>query len=230
MNAWADTHGLVLGEVRVGDKTNEVVAIPELLRILDLEGCIVTIDAAGCQKKIAGQIVRECKADYVLALKDNLKTFHDEMLALFDGQMLSDASVFAKVPLRLFTTGQSGTGTSGDPQALGRRIHALDTRRRVRGGLLPCAHKALGGKQGDDPPPGSLAAKQMEKAKRMRDKMRDAACRAGSGYSKPDHRRVNGKSMRVIRSLMAVRLSGASGAARAPPRNSRQGIGAGADR
>ena len=96
VNAWADAHGLVLGEVKADEKSNEITAIPRLLRLLDLEGCIVTIDAAGCQKKLAGQIVAECKADYVLALKDNQKTMHEEMLALFEGSLATHPDWFAK--------------------------------------------------------------------------------------------------------------------------------------
>lgn len=101
VNAWADAHGLVLGEVKVDEKSNEITAIPRLLRLLDLEGCIVTIDAAGCQKKTAGQIVGECRADYVLALKDNQKTMHQEMLSLFEGSMASHPEWFAKSETRV---------------------------------------------------------------------------------------------------------------------------------
>lgn len=70
VNAFAVTNGLSLGQYRVKDKSNEITAIPELLKLLSLEGCIVTIDAMGCQKEIAAKIV-EAKADYVLGLKGN---------------------------------------------------------------------------------------------------------------------------------------------------------------
>lgn len=96
VNAWADADGIVLGEVKVDEKSNEITAIPEILRLLDLEGCIVTIDAAGCQKKIMRQVVRDCKADAVLALKDNQKTFHEEMLLLFEKELESSPRLFAK--------------------------------------------------------------------------------------------------------------------------------------
>ena len=87
VNAWADAHGIVLGEVKVEDKSNEITAVPKLLKLLDLEGCIVTIDAMGCQKKIAAKIFIEKKAHYILALKDNQKTFHEEMRLLFENEM-----------------------------------------------------------------------------------------------------------------------------------------------
>ena len=70
VNAFAAANGLSLGQYRVKDKSNEITAIPELLKLLSLEGCIVTIDAMGCQKGIAAKIV-DAKADYVLGLKGN---------------------------------------------------------------------------------------------------------------------------------------------------------------
>jgi len=83
VSAWAVDNGLVLGQVKVDDKSNEITAVPELLRALELKGCIVTIDAMGCQKKIASQIV-EKGADYVLALKGNQETVHDEVSRYMD--------------------------------------------------------------------------------------------------------------------------------------------------
>ncbi len=96
VNAWADADGIVLGEVKVDEKTNEITAIPEILKLLGLEGCIVTTDAAGCQKNIMRQIVRDCRADAVLALKDNQKTFHEEMLLLFEKELAASPHLFAK--------------------------------------------------------------------------------------------------------------------------------------
>jgi len=75
VSAWARENGLVLGQVKVDDKSNEITAIPELLQTLKLAGCIVTIDAMGCQTKIAGEIAA-AEADYVLALKANQETLH----------------------------------------------------------------------------------------------------------------------------------------------------------
>jgi predicted transposase YbfD/YdcC len=70
VRAWASENGLTLGQRKVDDKSNEITAIPELLEMLNVSGCIVTIDAMGCQKKIA-QKIRDRKADYILSLKDN---------------------------------------------------------------------------------------------------------------------------------------------------------------
>ena len=82
VSAWAGANGLVLGQVKVEDKSNEITALPVLLRMLDLSGAVVTVDAMGCQKAIAAQ-VREQKADYVLALKDNHPRLHEEVRRLF---------------------------------------------------------------------------------------------------------------------------------------------------
>lgn len=70
VSAWACQNGVVLGQQKTDEKSNEITAIPQLLDILELKGCIVTIDAMGCQRDIAKKI-RECEADYVLALKGN---------------------------------------------------------------------------------------------------------------------------------------------------------------
>ena len=70
VSAWATESGLVLGQVATDAKSNEITAIPALLRLLDLEGATVTIDAMGCQTAIAAQLVEQ-GADYVLALKSN---------------------------------------------------------------------------------------------------------------------------------------------------------------
>lgn len=70
VSAWAGSNRLILGQVKTDEKSNEITAIPELLRVLDIRGCIVTIDAMGCQKKIAGQIIEQ-DGDYVLGLKGN---------------------------------------------------------------------------------------------------------------------------------------------------------------
>lgn len=75
VSAWASANRLVLGQLKVDEKSNEITAIPELLRLLTLKGCIVTIDAMGCQTEIAQVIVDE-GADYVLALKGNQGTLH----------------------------------------------------------------------------------------------------------------------------------------------------------
>ncbi len=83
VSAWAEGNGLVLGQWKVEDKSNEITAVPELLRVLELAGCIVTMDAMGCQKKIAREII-EADADYVLALKGNHETVHQEVQSFLD--------------------------------------------------------------------------------------------------------------------------------------------------
>lgn len=83
VSAWAESNGLVLGQWKVADKSNEITAVPELLRVLELSGCIVTVDAMGCQKKIAREII-ESDADYVLALKGNQETVHEEVKAFLE--------------------------------------------------------------------------------------------------------------------------------------------------
>jgi len=87
VSAWAESNGLVLGQLKVADKSNEITAVPELLRVLELSGCIVTIDAMGCQKKIAKEII-EADADYVLALKGNQETVHQEVKSFLDAALL----------------------------------------------------------------------------------------------------------------------------------------------
>jgi predicted transposase YbfD/YdcC len=83
VSAWAESNNLVLGQLKVHDKSNEITAVPELLRVLELAGCIVTVDAMGCQKKIAKEII-EADADYVLALKGNQETVHAEVKSFLD--------------------------------------------------------------------------------------------------------------------------------------------------
>jgi predicted transposase YbfD/YdcC len=78
VSAWASENGLVLGQCKVDEKSNEITAIPELLRVLDVNGCIVTIDAMGCQTKIA-QAIRDEKADYVLRVKANQGNLHQDL-------------------------------------------------------------------------------------------------------------------------------------------------------
>jgi len=83
VNAWAVENRLILGQVKTEDKSNEIKAIPELLKIIDIKGCVVTTDAMGCQKEIAKQIVEQ-GGDYVLALKGNQGTLHKEVELLFE--------------------------------------------------------------------------------------------------------------------------------------------------
>jgi predicted transposase YbfD/YdcC len=83
VSAWSSANGVVLGQLKTEEKSNEITAIPELLGMLDIEGCIVTIDAMGCQKAIAEQIVSQ-KGDYVLALKGNQGELFDDVQLYMD--------------------------------------------------------------------------------------------------------------------------------------------------
>ena len=78
VSAWAEGNGLVLGQRKVDEKSNEITAIPKLLNALELTGTVVTIDAMGCQREIAKQIIAK-KADYVLAVKDNQRLLAEQV-------------------------------------------------------------------------------------------------------------------------------------------------------
>ncbi len=82
VSAWAVKNRITLGQVRTEEKSNEIEAIPRLLNMLDVKGSIVTIDAMGCQKKIAKQIIVQ-GGDYVLALKENQETLHNDVASIF---------------------------------------------------------------------------------------------------------------------------------------------------
>jgi predicted transposase YbfD/YdcC len=82
VSAWANQNNLILGQIKTHDKSNEITAIPQLLRTLVLSGCIVTIDAMGCQRAIAKEI-REQGADYILTVKENQKTLHTALEKAF---------------------------------------------------------------------------------------------------------------------------------------------------
>ena len=97
VSAWSCQHQLVLGQVAVGNKTNEITAIPELLTMLDIENSIITLDAMGCQREIAQQIIKQ-KADYILALKGNHSGMQAELEAWWhkmEREGLSD-EIFSK--------------------------------------------------------------------------------------------------------------------------------------
>jgi predicted transposase YbfD/YdcC len=91
VSAFAAENRLVLSQQAVADKSNEITAIPELLKLLDVKKAIITIDAMGCQKEIAAQIVEQ-KADYVLALKDNQPKLHEAVRGMFEQGLETDFS------------------------------------------------------------------------------------------------------------------------------------------
>lgn len=104
VSAWAGQHGLTLGQVATDAKSNEITAIPQLLQLLDLRDKVVTIDAAGCQKAIAAQIVA-AGGDYVLAVKDNQPTLHAEVRQAFESAVPNKAA-----GLRRYTHENKGHG------------------------------------------------------------------------------------------------------------------------
>ncbi len=87
VHAWASENHLLLGEIKTADKSNEITAIPELLKLLDLHGAIVTIDAMGTQKEIVREIVDK-GGDYVVALKGNHGVFHEEVKLYWEDEAL----------------------------------------------------------------------------------------------------------------------------------------------
>ena len=106
VSVWASAWGLSLGQVACAEKSNEITAIPELLRIVDIKGTIITIDAMGTQKAIAAQIV-DGEADYVLALKGNQEALHQAVIDYIDEQSQDD---FADCQARRHLTQETGHG------------------------------------------------------------------------------------------------------------------------
>jgi predicted transposase YbfD/YdcC len=89
VSVWASEFGLSLGQVACAEKSNEIMAIPELLRLVDIKGAIITIDAMGTQKAIAAEII-DREADYVLGLKGNQETLHQAVIDHIDKQLDGD--------------------------------------------------------------------------------------------------------------------------------------------
>jgi predicted transposase YbfD/YdcC len=96
LNAWSVENRLVLGQVAVEEKSNEITAIPQLMDMLNLQGCIITADALNCQKSVAQKAV-EKKADYVLAVKGNQPVMHDEIKRYMDALAASSPAGFESV-------------------------------------------------------------------------------------------------------------------------------------
>ena len=123
VSAWASTNRLVLSQVATDAKSNEITAIPELLRLLDLKGCIVTIDAAGTQTAIAEQIVA-AEGDYVLALKGNQKGLAEDVTRLFEWARSIDFAELEHDHVRTITKGHGrleirDCWTIADPRYVG---------------------------------------------------------------------------------------------------------------
>ena len=106
VSAWATTNRLVLGQVKVDEKSNEIKAIPELLKVLELSGCIVTIDAIGCQKEIV-RLITQQNADYVITLKKNQGNLYNEVEKLFQSGI---GTGFQKIQHSTYKTEEVGHG------------------------------------------------------------------------------------------------------------------------
>lgn len=106
VSVWASEFGLALGQVACAEKSNEITAIPEVLRLVDIKGAIITIDAMGTQKAIAAQII-DGGGDYVLALKGNQESLHQAVIDYIDEQLATD---FAEAQARRHTTKETGHG------------------------------------------------------------------------------------------------------------------------
>src|SRR3989440_1404819 len=106
VSVWASEFGLSLGQTACAEKSNEITAIPELLRFVDIQGAIITIDAMGTQKAIAEEIV-DRGADYVLALKGNQESLHQAVIDHID---LQSKDGFVNAKARMHTTEETGHG------------------------------------------------------------------------------------------------------------------------
>jgi predicted transposase YbfD/YdcC len=106
VSAWASENGMVLGQVKTNEKSNEITAIPELLDLLTVKDCIITIDAMGTQIKIAEKII-EKKADYVIALKGNQKNLHRDVVDFFDD---AEKTEFKEIEYTSTSTTDNGHG------------------------------------------------------------------------------------------------------------------------
>lgn len=106
VSAWAASQRLTLGQTKVADNSNEITAVPEVLATLNVEGCVVTVDAMNCQKTIAAQI-RKQKADYVLALKGNHKHLRDQV-AEFLNSVREDRTVGFNISTYQTVDGEHG--------------------------------------------------------------------------------------------------------------------------
>jgi predicted transposase YbfD/YdcC len=110
VTAWSSENGLTLAQIATEEKSNEITAIPEVLKLLSLKGCTVTIDAMGTQKEIAQQI-REQKGHYVLALKGNQSGLQEDMQALFNAGMQTD---FTGGKHEVYETRETGHGRTDE--------------------------------------------------------------------------------------------------------------------
>lgn len=106
VSAWASENRLILGQIKTAEKSNEITAIPELLSLLEIQGCIVTIDAMGTQKEIASRIINK-GGDYVLALKGNQKNLYEDVKLFFEDARQRD---FRDIPVSYYEETDGGHG------------------------------------------------------------------------------------------------------------------------
>ena len=143
VSVWAGEYGLSLGQVACAEKSNEITAIPELLRLVDIQGAILTIDAMGTQKAITAQIV-EGEADYVLALKGNHEALHEAVIGYIDEQLDGDlagaeelvttAEGHGREEVRTYLQLPAPEGLPGFQQWKGLKTIGLVTSHCLRGG------------------------------------------------------------------------------------------------
>jgi len=106
VSAWASENRLIPGQIKTEEKSDEITAIPELLRLLEIQGCIVTIDAMGAQKEIASQIINK-GGDYVLALRGNQKNLYEDVKLFFEDARQRD---FKDIPVSYYEETDGGHG------------------------------------------------------------------------------------------------------------------------
>jgi predicted transposase YbfD/YdcC len=148
VSAWASANRLVLGQVAVDDKSNEITALPALIKLLDLRGSIVTIDAMGCQTAIAAAIVEQ-GGDYVLALKGNQGTLHQEVEAMFAA---AQRTGFHGIAHQTYRTLEKGHGrieerrwwTIHDPEYLA-HLNPTGAWRQLASSAMVEAERTIGG-------------------------------------------------------------------------------------
>lgn len=148
VSAWANSNHLVLGQIKVNDKSNEITAIPQLLEALELSGCIVTIDAIGCQTEIADTVIEQ-EADYVLSLKENQGRLYEDVKLLFDDLESSADTAYAYDHARTVDKGHGRIEirecwTISDPEVL-RHLRGFENWRNLRTVSRIRAERRIGG-------------------------------------------------------------------------------------
>ena len=152
VSAWAAENHVVLGQVKVDDKSNEITAIPQLLDLLEISGCIVTIDAMGCQREIARKIVEDKDADYVLALKGNQSGLFEDVKGLFE-----HAQEVGFENCEHYRTEEKGHGrlevrecwTLADPESMA-SIQSLENWRDLRTVIMVKSERLVGDKRSEE--------------------------------------------------------------------------------